>query len=81
MWQYDNPAGGPPSVSVAEGSKALQVWWYGQGASLPEPQLGFCGFPGRTWRLWASRYSQEYSKKSPALRAPSHRLGYSSSPP
>ena len=27
MWRYDNPAGGQPSVSVAEGSKALMQWY------------------------------------------------------
>ena len=27
MWRYDNPAGGPPSVAVAEGSRALHAWY------------------------------------------------------
>ena len=32
---------------------------HGQSAVFAVPQLGCCAFSGRTWRLWAARYSQE----------------------
>ena len=51
---------------------------HGRSALLAVPHLAPCATSGRSWRLWAARYTP---RKRPALWAASHRLGCSSEPP
>ena len=52
-------AGNLVQFEKRKGEVSIGALRQGQSGPLAVPQLGSCASPGRAWRLWAARYSQE----------------------